>query len=118
MVLAATEEGCTLFLVSGFRSRARQAEIIRAKLGRGMPMEEILRVSAYPGFSEHHTGLAVDVAAPACPELVEAFEATPEFQWLKISAARFGFALSYPRGNTRDIAYEPWHWCLRPVTPS
>jgi D-alanyl-D-alanine carboxypeptidase len=109
---AASAAGLTLILVSAFRSVARQTEIIHRKLARGLPLSEILAVSAYPGFSEHHTGRAVDLAAPSCPDLVEAFADTPEFFWLSAHAARFGFRLSYPRGNPFGLAYEPWHWCF------
>ena len=113
MVAAADAAGIRLLLVSAFRSTARQAEIVRRKRARGLSWEEILRVSAYPGFSEHHTGCAVDISSPQCRDLVEAFEATPEFRWLVEHAAKFGFQLSYPRGNPQGVAYEPWHWCFR-----
>jgi D-alanyl-D-alanine carboxypeptidase len=113
---AATCAGVTLLLVSGFRSVARQTEILQRKLARGLPLEEILTVNTYPGFSEHHTGRAIDLAAPSCLDLVEAFEITPEFAWLRAHASRFGFILSYPRGNPHGLAYEPWHWCFHPAT--
>jgi len=114
---AAADAGLTLLLISGFRSFARQTEIVRRKLARGLSLAEILTVSAYPGFSEHHTGRAIDLAAPACPDLVEAFAATPEFHWLSTHAHRFGFTLSYPRGNPHGLAYEPWHWCYHADLP-
>lgn len=110
MVRAATADGCSLLLISAFRSIARQAEIVRRKRERGLSWDEILRVSAYPGFSEHHTGTAVDVGAPGCAELTEVFEGTAEFAWLNRHAGSFGFHLSYPRDNAEGFAYEPWHW--------
>ena len=103
-------EGIALFAVSGFRSIERQAEIIMGKLASGEPMESILRAVAAPGFSEHHSGGAVDIGAPGEPPLTEDFERTPAFRWLQANAGRFGFHLSYPRGNPNGIAYEPWHW--------
>ena len=39
-------------------------------------------------------------------------EAQSMFDWLTAKAARFGFSMSYPRGNPHGIVYEPWHWCL------
>lgn len=110
MSRAAAGAGLNLLLISAFRSVARQAEIVRRKRKRGLSWDEILRVSAYPGFSEHHTGCAVDLGAPGCAELTEAFEMTPEFSWLCAHAGEFGFKLSYPRENPDGIAYEPWHW--------
>ncbi|POZ62143.1 M15 family metallopeptidase [Chromobacterium alticapitis] len=113
MRAAAAEEGVEIFLLSAFRSVARQHEIVAAKLARGQSLDEILRVSAAPGFSEHHTGCAVDIGAPDSPPLGEAFEATAAFGWLSRRAAAFGFHLSYPRGNASGYLYEPWHWRWR-----
>jgi D-alanyl-D-alanine carboxypeptidase len=107
---AAQRDGIELLLISAFRSREYQEGIIRRKLDRGLPLDEILRVSAYPGFSEHHTGRAIDIGSPDSHDLTEFFEQTLEFSWLESNAARFGFSLSYPRDNPAGIAYEPWHW--------
>jgi D-alanyl-D-alanine carboxypeptidase len=115
MKMAAEKERHNFWLVSGFRSMARQTEIIEKKLIRGIPWEEILYRSAYPGFSEHHTGRAIDIVAPGCPELIEDFDQTPEFRWLSKNAGNFGFSLSYPRDNPHGIAYEPWHWFWSPM---
>ena len=110
MQVAATAAGATLWIVSAFRSIARQEEIVAGKLRRGQSWEQILKVSAFPGFSEHHTGPAIDLATPECPDLVEEFETTAAFRWLDRHAGGFGFALSYPRDNPHGVAYEPWHW--------
>ena len=113
MLAAAAADGVTLLPLSAFRSVARQSAIIRGKLARGQRIGEILRVSAVPGCSEHHTGRALDLGAPGCLKLEGAFARTPEFHWLQRYASRFGFYLSYPRNNRQGIAYEPWHWCWR-----
>lgn len=113
MVATAAADGVHLLLVSAFRSTARQAEIVRQKRARGLSWDKILRVSAYPGFSEHHTGCAVDIGSPECRDLRETFEATREFRWLVEHAPQFGFRLSYPRDNPFGVTYEPWHWCFR-----
>lgn len=106
-------DGVRLLLLSGFRSVSRQREIVQRKLDAGLSLDAILRVSAYPGFSEHHTGRAIDLGAPDCEHLSEAFERTPEFAWLVNHASQFGFSLSYPRENPHGIVYEPWHWSLK-----
>ncbi|MDC7703484.1 M15 family metallopeptidase [Vogesella indigofera] len=113
---AAAADGVTLLLVSAFRSIARQHEIVAAKLARGQRLDDILQVSAAPGFSEHHTGRAVDIGTPDSPALEEVFELTPAFAWLQTNAGRFGFVLSFPRGNACGYLYEPWHWCYRQET--
>ena len=107
----ATHDGIELQVVSAFRSIEYQLGIIERKLARGSTMGEILRVSAAPGYSEHHTGRCVDFTTPGFAPLEDEFERSPAFAWLQRNASRFGFALSYPRGNRHGIAYEPWHWC-------
>ncbi|MCB1575760.1 MAG: D-alanyl-D-alanine carboxypeptidase family protein, partial [Xanthomonadales bacterium] len=108
---AAAADGIELQVVSAFRSAAYQLVIIERKLERGLSMDEILQVSAAPGFSEHHSGRALDISTPDYAALEEEFEDSPAFAWLQREARRYGYALSYPRGNRHAIAYEPWHWC-------
>jgi D-alanyl-D-alanine carboxypeptidase len=110
LVAGAAADGVTLLLISGFRSVDYQRQILEGKLARGQTLEQILTVNAAPGYSEHHTGQAVDIGTPGCPPLVEAFEETAAFRWLFRRAAGFGFQLSYPRDNRAGIIYEPWHW--------
>jgi zinc D-Ala-D-Ala carboxypeptidase len=109
---SALGDGVSLFIVSAFRSVDRQAEIVRRKLDNGIAIEDILLVSAPPGFSEHHTGRAVDVSTPGSPALEVDFEQTAAFAWLGTHAHKFGFRLSYPRNNQSGYEYEPWHWCF------
>jgi D-alanyl-D-alanine carboxypeptidase len=110
MKQAAARDGITLEIVSAFRDLAEQAAIIRDKLERAMPIEKILSLSAPPGFSEHHTGRAVDINMPGCIPREEPFETTAAFSWLTQHAGRYGFTMSYPRGNRAGFIYEPWHW--------
>ena len=110
---AARAAGIELLLVSAFRSVDYQRAIFDRKLSQGTPIEEILRVNAAPGYSEHHTGRAVDIATRGCPPLTEAFETTEAFEWLTANAGTFGFGMSFPRGNPTGIAYEPWHWAFQ-----
>jgi D-alanyl-D-alanine carboxypeptidase len=108
---AAADAGIALEPLSGFRSVVRQTKNIRRKLAAGEHIEDILRFVAAPGCSEHHTGRALDLGTPEDPEPEERFARTAAFRWLAKNAARFGFCLSYPRGNPHGIGYEPWHWC-------
>jgi D-alanyl-D-alanine carboxypeptidase len=113
MRAAAAQDGVTLLPLSAFRSVARQTAVIRRKLADGQRITDILRLVAAPGCSEHHTGRALDIGSPQAMTLTTAFARTREFRWLQRHAAKFGFHLSYPRGNQHGIAYEPWHWCWR-----
>jgi len=113
MKAAAQAEGISLRIVSAFRTIERQAEIVRAKLERGLSLDAILEVSAPPGYSEHHTGRAIDVTTDGVRALEIEFENTDAFRWLSRRAGEFGFSLSYPAGNPNGYACEPWHWCHR-----
>jgi len=111
MKAAAMRDGVELQLVSAFRSIAYQRDLIQRKLARGDSIAAILAVNAAPGYSEHHTGRALDIGTPGYAHLEIEFEASPAFAWLELHAADFGFHLSFPRGNVYGVQYEPWHWC-------
>ena len=110
---AARRDGVVLEAISGYRSHHYQLAIFERKRARGQAVDEILTVNAAPGYSEHHSGLALDIGAPGEPPAEESFEHTPAFAWLQANAGGYGFAMSYPRGNPHGIVYEPWHWCYR-----
>ncbi|NDC39166.1 MAG: D-alanyl-D-alanine carboxypeptidase family protein, partial [Proteobacteria bacterium] len=102
---------------SGFRSVQEQAAIIHGLLAT-LPLEQILTRVAVPGYSEHHSGWAVDLAnnAALIYPLGQEFDKTDTFAWLLRNATRFGFLMSYPKDNPHGIMYEPWHWCFNPRT--
>lgn len=110
----AASDGIALLMISAFRSVARQTEIIQAKLAAGQEIHDILQVCAPPGYSEHHTGRAIDIATPEDPELEISFDTTTAFHWLRQRAPEFGFQMSYPPENSSGYQYEPWHWCFQP----
>lgn len=112
MQSAALLEGVLLESISGYRSHDYQLGIFERKRARGLSVDDILAVNAAPGYSEHHSGLALDIGTPGEPPAEESFEQTAAFAWLERNAAAYGFAMSYPRGNPHGIVYEPWHWAL------
>jgi D-alanyl-D-alanine carboxypeptidase len=107
----AKTEDIFLEAISGYRSCQYQKGIFDRKLARGQTIEQILKVNTAPGFSEHHSGQAIDISTKGEPAAEESFENTDTFKWLNKNASRYGFVLSYPRNNTHHINYEPWHWC-------
>ncbi len=113
MVAAAATEGINLAIISGFRSIETQ-EFLFFQLAQAQAMrpQERALVSAPPGFSEHHTGYAIDIGDGNAPytHLEESFADTAAYRWLDANAARFGFELSFPRDNPQGVMYEPWHW--------
>ncbi len=113
---AALADGIVLEAISGYRSHDYQLGIFERKLARGLGVDEILAVNAAPGFSEHHSGLALDIGTLDEPPAEESFERTPAFAWLREHAGGHGFSMSYPRDNPHGIVYEPWHWCFAAST--
>ncbi len=102
-----------LDVISGFRSLEDQRYLFfDLKAERGQTTQTRAEVSAPPGYSEHHTGYAVDFIDLAQPitELNTSFEQTQAFHWLKENAAYYGFEMSFPKDNEQNVAYEPWHW--------
>ncbi|MEM8716428.1 MAG: M15 family metallopeptidase [Cyanobacteria bacterium P01_A01_bin.3] len=113
MQAMARQSGLELVAISGFRSTEVQ-EMLFFQIGQSQsltPQERAL-VSAPPGYSEHHTGYAIDIGDGRRPNthLDVSFETTAAFRWLQANAARYGFELSFPRDNESGVSYEPWHW--------
>ena len=106
----AKRDRVSLLIVSGFRSVGYQQSIIQRKLNRDEPIHSILKINAAPGYSEHHTGRAIDVTVEGFEALTESFDRSEAFEWLGNHAESFGFRMSYPKANRHGIAYEPWHW--------
>lgn len=67
------------------------------------------KFSADQGYSEHQLGSTVDFTTPTNGEVLGKFEGTPAYTWLLENAHRYGFVLSYPKGN-KFFQFEPWHW--------
>jgi len=113
MQAAARQAGVILVPISGFRSvKDQQHLFFDIKAQRGQTTTKRAEVSAPPGYSEHHTGYAVDIGDGAVPatNLSPNFEKTKAFTWLSANAAYFSFEMSFPKNNSQGVSYEPWHW--------
>ena len=113
MQAAARSEGINLVVISGFRSIKDQDYLFfEVKAERGQTASTRASVSAPPGYSEHHTGYAVDIGDAGVPatNLSPDFENTPAYKWLEANAAHYSFEISFPRNNPQGVSYEPWHW--------
>ena len=73
--------------------------------------KKVLTYSAYPGTSEHQTGLCLDFITDNMTDLDESFEDTAAFRWLSENAHKYGFILRYPEDKVdlTGYKYEPWH---------
>jgi LAS superfamily LD-carboxypeptidase LdcB len=97
-----------LSLVSAYRSFSMQAGLKSAytvEYGAGTAN----RFSADQGYSEHQLGTTVDFTTKELGANNASFDKTASYKWLVDNAYRYGFILSYPKGNAYYV-YEPWHW--------
>lgn len=108
---AATDDGFTLYGISGYRSYDRQKEIFLNNIVH-KGKRHTLKYSAVPGTSEHQSGLAMDVSSKSVRyKLITSFSKCDEGIWLADNAHKFGFIIRYPKDqyNATGYAYEPWH---------
>lgn len=112
MFAGAKADGINLVCGSGFRSQSYQASLYNSYVARsGKAAAD--RYSARPGYSEHQTGLAMDIAdASGQYYLSQQFEYTAAGKWLKNNAHKYGFILRYPKTKESVTGYmfEPWHF--------
>lgn len=112
MLDAARGDGVWLVPVSGFRDVQRQTELFQSQVKITGSVQQAAQSVAPPGYSEHHTGLAIDLTdgMKQRSAISSDFAKTAAYRWLRRNAKRFGFELSFPPGNVQGVKYEPWHW--------
>ena len=108
---AASEAGLKLYGVSGYRSYQRQLTIYNKNLAEN-GYERTSQYSAMAGYSEHQSGLAIDVSTISINNRLDVtFSGTPEGRWLAENCWKYGYIIRYPEGKSHitGYAYEPWH---------
>ncbi|HET9021908.1 MAG TPA: D-alanyl-D-alanine carboxypeptidase family protein [Ornithinibacter sp.] len=114
MFTAARFEGAgRMSIASGYRSYSTQYSVYWNRVstnGQAYADAWIAR----PGYSEHQTGLSLDIAPvgdPSCSAHT-CIGSTPQGSWLRTNSWRFGFVLRYESGWTSWTGYhsEPWHF--------
>lgn len=98
---ASTDGFSGLYANSGMRDYEKQAQLYDESKDKSYVQK--------PGYSEHHTGLAVDIADTSTWSLEDG---SPQFEWLKNNAHKYGFILRYSADKVHltGISYEPWHY--------
>ncbi|MBD7913553.1 M15 family metallopeptidase [Clostridium sp. Sa3CUN1] len=106
LINEAKKEGIILIGNSAYRSYESQ-EIIYNNRVRDEGKKSADAYVAKPGFSEHQTGLCIDITN----KYRYFAEGTEEAEWLEKNCSRFGFIIRYPKNKKRitGIEYEPWH---------
>lgn len=105
MKQSAAEDGCELYISSGFRSYSLQKSLYERYCARdGKAAAD--RYSARPGNSEHQTGYAIDLNT-----ITYSFANTTEGKWVAANCYKYGFILRYPedKESITGYRYEPWH---------
>ncbi|UKO97788.1 M15 family metallopeptidase [Nostoc sp. UHCC 0870] len=112
MIYAARDAGVWIIPVSGFRSIEKQQKLFQNQIQRYGSAQAAAKISAPPGYSEHHTGFAVDLTDGKFPkqDITLAFKKTDAYRWLTRNAKKFGFEMSFPANNLQGVNFEPWHW--------
>lgn len=115
LINAAYNDEINLWIASGYRSVEEQENVlnraVQRRMADGMTYEkayEDARLTIQePGYSEHHTGLAVDFN-----DVADDFRETKAYTWLQEHAAEYGFVERYPKDkeSITGIDYEPWHY--------
>jgi len=110
MLTAAQRAGFAVTPASGYRSYPTQVSVYNSEVksyGQATADSE----SARPGYSEHQTGLAMDLASGGC-SITDCFGTTPGGKWVTAHAYEYGFILRYPSGYTDVTGYrtETWHF--------
>lgn len=110
---ASVKEGAGAMQVqSAYRSYTVQVRVYNGWV-KSLGQKQADAQSARAGFSEHQTGLAVDISpVPLTCALNACFGTTPQGKWLAANAYRFGYILRYPADKVpvTGFTYEPWHF--------
>lgn len=110
MFADAAAAGSPLTITSSYRSYSNQVATYNNWVAVNGSTASADTVSARPGYSEHQTGFAVDLAAGGCA--LECFLNSTQYTWLAEHAADYGFIQRYPVGLTSITGYsdEAWHY--------
>lgn len=104
----AKASGITLYVKSAYRSFSEQKSL-KSSYSFTYGAGTANTFSADQGYSEHQLGTTLDFVTVGQNGQLAGFDKTASYQWLVDNGYRFGFVLSYPKGN-KYYVYEPWHW--------
>lgn len=120
MLTDAKEEGYNYWIASAYRSAEKQQKLVdedvRIGMNQGLSYKDALQKTyeeTMPaGYSEHQTGLALDILASSNLNMDITQENTAENKWMKQNCHKYGFILRYPKDkeDITKIKYEPWHF--------
>lgn len=103
----AREVGHQIDITTAYRSISRQESLYQTLVAQGS-VETADKQAARPGYSEHHTGNALDIYAI---NEEGSFAQTAAYRWLADNSWQYGYIIRYPQGKEEITGYqfEPWH---------
>ena len=109
LINAAKNDGMNIRVISAYRSYTYQENLYNNYV-KNDGVENADTYSARPGYSEHQTGLVVDVTRAF--DNFNNFESTEEYNWMQENASNYGFILRYPKDkeNITTYSFEAWHY--------
>lgn len=112
--------GLKMYICSAYRSYEDQKTVFNETMqnwvNQGSSLldayNETKKSVAVPGYSEHATGLSLDITSEDYQNLDEKQADTSESKWLAENCYKYGFILRYPpeKADITGIIYEPWHY--------
>lgn len=108
MIEEMKELGMKIYIISSYRDIPYQEKLYNNYINTDS-QEEVDTYSARPGFSEHHTGRALDISQ--VPGNLNAFEGSKEAEWIYENCYKYGFIVRYKKEQMDVTGYifEPWH---------
>ena len=109
MAKDASKEKRKLVVMSAYRDYNYQVNLYN-RYAKKDGKDKADTYSGRPGFSEHQTGLAIDIYNGKT--VYTKFEETKEFEWMQENAYKYGFILRFPKGKELETGYqyESWHY--------
>lgn len=110
------EAGLPVYLSSGYRSYDEQNYLFQRKVSQGYSDAEARTIVAYPGSSEHQTGLCCDITDRYREFKDSSLAETDTYKWLAQHCTEYGFVVRYPEDKSGSadsitgVIYEPWHF--------
>lgn len=97
-----------IYVVSSYRDINYQTNLYRNYL-KSDSKDEVDTYSARPGYSEHHTGRALDISQVY--NNLNAFEGSEEAKWVYDNCYKYGFIVRYKeeQADVTGYIFEPWH---------
>ncbi|MBR3523997.1 MAG: M15 family metallopeptidase [Bacilli bacterium] len=111
---AAKADGMNLIITTSYRNYGFQSTLYYNYVNRD-GQESADTYSARPGYSEHHTGLAVDLSTPSLTNAFTEFIYTDEYKWMQNNCYKYGFIQRYTDENQYITGYQPEAWHYRYV---